>query len=91
MSLAREGLVAMALTGTVSATVIATSVWRRNWTLWLLGYALLLVTALIALTSSVQAARRTDGATLAAGFTGWRVAPRPIDVVAASMSPRLAR
>jgi len=77
MSLAREGLAAIALAGTVAAAVIATSVWRRSWPLWLLGYVMILVTAWIALAVSV---------TPAAGSAATRVASRPIDVIASPMS-----
>jgi len=90
MTFPREGLAAIALTGTVAAAVIATSVWRRSWPLWLLGYVMMLVTAWVALT--FRAAPAAPSAVIPAPESAASPdASRPIDVVAASMSTRHSR
>ena len=48
MTFTREGYTLMALAGTASAAVFATSAWRRSWSLWLLGFALLVGTIVVA-------------------------------------------
>jgi len=89
MSDVRDGLAALALTGTVAAAVIATSVWRRSWPLWLLGYVLMLVTAWVAVTFRAPPGMRTVTAAPAVGSAAWPVAARRIDVVSSSMpTPR---
>jgi len=40
MTFLRSGYPVMALTGAAAIIVLAVSVWRRSWSLWLLGFAL---------------------------------------------------
>ena len=48
MNFARDGYPWMALSAAVAATVLATAVWRRSWSMWLLGFALLLLATWVA-------------------------------------------
>jgi cytochrome c-type biogenesis protein CcmH/NrfF len=48
MSFLSRGYPAMAISLTVAVSVLAASVWRRNWMLWLLGFALLVLAAAVA-------------------------------------------
>ncbi len=48
MTFARDGYPFMALSAAVAVTVIALAVWRRSWSLWVLGFALLLLAASVA-------------------------------------------
>ncbi|MDZ7630388.1 MAG: hypothetical protein U5K74_03235 [Gemmatimonadaceae bacterium] len=48
MSFAREGYPLMGASSLIAIGVLAASVWRRKWSLWLLGFLLLLVSASIA-------------------------------------------
>lgn len=48
MNFAREGYPFMALSGALAVSVLAASVWRRSWSLWLLGFLLLVLAAWVA-------------------------------------------
>lgn len=48
MTFAREGFPFMALGASAAVTVLAVAVWRRSWSLWLLGYFLLVIAAGVA-------------------------------------------
>ena len=48
MSFAPEGYPIMAVSGVSAVTIIAASVWRRSWSLWLFGVLMLLVAAWVA-------------------------------------------
>lgn len=48
MSFLRSGYPMMALSGVSALTVLALSVWRRSWGLWLLGFALFAVAVCVA-------------------------------------------
>lgn len=50
MSFAPEGLGVMALSGVSAITVLSAAVWRRSWSLWLLGILMLILTACVAWT-----------------------------------------
>ena len=48
MSLAREGLVFIAIAALVAASTYAVALNRRSWPLWLLGFALTILTLWVA-------------------------------------------
>ena len=48
MNFARDGYPWMALSGSIAVAVLATAVWRRSWSIWLLGFALLVLAACVA-------------------------------------------
>lgn len=48
MNFAREGYPIMAISGAIAVAVLAVSVWRRSWSLWLLGFLLLVIAAWVA-------------------------------------------
>jgi len=48
MNFAREGYPFMALSATVAVAMLSIAVWRRSWSLWLLGMLLLLVAVWVA-------------------------------------------
>lgn len=48
MSFLHAGYPAMALSGASACAVLAVSVWRRSWALWLLGFALFAVAVCVA-------------------------------------------
>jgi hypothetical protein len=48
MSFAREGYPMMAASSATAVLVLATAVWRRTWSLWLLGFVLLVVAVWVA-------------------------------------------
>ncbi len=48
MTFLRSGYPMMALTGASAVVVLAVSVWRRNWSLWLLGFALFALAIVVA-------------------------------------------
>jgi hypothetical protein len=48
MNFVRDGYPWMALSGSIAIAVLATAVWRRSWSIWLLGFALLVVAAGVA-------------------------------------------
>ena len=48
MNFARGGFPLMGLSGAIAIGVMAASVWRRSWSLWLLGFLLLLIAAGVA-------------------------------------------
>ncbi len=48
MSFVRDGYPWMALSGSIAILVLVTSVWRRSWSMWLLGYVLLVFAAWVA-------------------------------------------
>ncbi len=50
MNFARDGYAWMALSGSIAVAVLATAVWRRSWSIWLLGFALLVLAAWVAWT-----------------------------------------
>ncbi len=50
MNFARDGYAWMALSGSIAVAVLATAVWRRSWSMWLLGFALLVLAAWVAWT-----------------------------------------
>ncbi len=50
MTFAQEGLGAMALSGVTAITVLSAAVWRRSWSLWLLGILMLILSACVAWT-----------------------------------------
>jgi len=58
----------MALTGTLAVGMLATSVWRRSWRLWLVGMALLVGAAIVAWSfrSSEPTGSAARGASVAA-------------------------
>jgi hypothetical protein len=51
MTFLRSGYPMMALTGASAVVVLAVSVWRRNWSLWLLGFALFALAIVVAFAS----------------------------------------
>jgi hypothetical protein len=53
MTFLRFGYPVMALTGACAVVVLAVSVWRRNWSLWLLGFALFALAIGVAFASRV--------------------------------------
>lgn len=48
MTFARDGYPWMALSGSIAVAVLATAVWRRSWSMWLLGFVLLVLAACVA-------------------------------------------
>ena len=48
MNFARDGYPWMALSGSIAVAVLATAVWRRSWSMWLLGFVLLVLAACVA-------------------------------------------
>ncbi len=48
MNFARVGYPFMGASGVIAISVIAASVWRRSWSLWLLGFLLLVIAASVA-------------------------------------------
>ena len=48
MSFARDGYPMMALSGAAAVTALAVAVWRRSWSLWLLGFALVVLAVCVA-------------------------------------------
>lgn len=48
MSFAREGYPFMAMSSALAVAVLAAAVWRRSWSLWLLGFLLLVIAAWVA-------------------------------------------
>ena len=54
MHFLRSGYPLMALSGVSAVAVLAVSVWRRSWGLWLLGFALFAVAVCVAFSFRVQ-------------------------------------
>jgi len=48
MSFLRAGYPVMALSGASALVVLALSVWRRNWGLWILGFSLFALAVCVA-------------------------------------------
>ena len=48
MNVAREGYPFMALSASIAVAVLAVAVWRRSWSLWLLGFLLLVIALWVA-------------------------------------------
>ncbi len=48
MNFAREGYPFMALSASIAVAVLAVAVWRRSWSLWLLGFLLLVIALWVA-------------------------------------------
>lgn len=48
MNFARVGYPFMGASGVLAIGVMAVSVWRRSWSLWLLGFLLLVIAASVA-------------------------------------------
>ncbi len=48
MSFLREGYAFMAASGAIAFSVMAAASWRRSWSLWVLGFLALVITAWVA-------------------------------------------
>ena len=64
MNFSRDGYPWMALSGSIAVAVLATAVWRRSWSMWLLGFALLVLAACVAWMFRAPASLTHHSATL---------------------------